>query len=240
MFGVILDTEGGEMLRERILSLLNERGWTIAELSKRSGVPIDTIKNITSGKITDPRLSTLEALADAFGISINCLIGKCPHTPKEKTLLRQYKECDRHGKSIIELVARHEAGAIKSERDATGKHTIPCVKPYGDMHKGILWDSSKTENEYTSNRDSYIGIQMPNDDFAPLYCEGDIVLLEDRIPHDGEIAGVLIHDRAYLRKIIKEKEGYRLKCLHHYGEDIIIKRMDEIIFIGTVNGTIRS
>ena len=228
------------MIRERIAALLNERKWTIAELSKRSGLPIDTIKNITSGKIMDPRLTTLVALSDAFGISINCLIGKCPHTPKEKILLREYRECGKHGKSIIELVARHEAGAIKSERDTKDKHPIPCVKPYGDMHKGILWDSSKTENEYTSNRDSYIGIQMPNDDFAPLYCEGDIVLFEDRIPHDGEIAGILICDRAYLRKIIKEKEGYKLKCLHHYGEDIIIKRMDEITFIGTVNGIIRA
>lgn len=228
------------MIRERIATLLNERGWTIAELSKQSGLSIDTIKNITSGKITDPRLSTLEALSNAFNLSINCLIGKCPHTPKEKILLREYRECGKHGKSIIDLVARYEAGAIKSERNTKEKHPIPCVKPNGDIHRGILWDSSKTENEYTTNLEAYIGVQMPNDDFAPLYCEGDIVLFEDRIPRNGEIAAILIKDRAYIRKVVKEKEGYKFKCLHNYGEDIYIKRMDEITFIGTVNGIIRS
>ena len=228
------------MIRDRIATLSSERGWTLETLSKRSRLSINTIKNMTSGKTTDPRLSTLEALADAYGISINCLIGKCPHTPKEKILLRNYRECGKHGKSTIELVAEYEAGAIKSERNAPGKHLIPCVKPKGDLHKGISWNTGNTDNEYTSIDEAYIGIKMPNDDFAPLYCEDDVILFEDRIPHDGEIAAILIKDRAYIRKIIKEKEGYRLKCLHNHGQDITIKRMDEINFIGTAIGAIRS
>lgn len=228
------------MIRDRMIALLAERGWSLKQFSEISGVPYDTLKNIHMGKTTDPKLSTAADIANAFGISINCLLGKCSHTPSEKILLRSYRECGKHGKSIIDLVARYEAGTIKNERCTKGKHPIPCVKPCGDMHKGILWDSSKTENEYTTNADAYIGVQMPNDDFAPLYCEGDIVLIEDRIPHDGEIAAILIKDRAYIRKVIKEKKGYTFKCLHNYGADIFINRMDEITFIGTVNGIIRS
>lgn len=228
------------MIRERMITLLSERGWSLKQFSEISGVPYDTLKNIHMGKTTDPKLSTAADIAAAFGISINCLLGKCTHTPGEKTLLRNYRECGKHGKSIIELVAKFEAGAIKNERDTMEKHPIPCVQPSGDMHRGILWDTAKTEDVYTSNKNAYIGIQMPNDDFSPLYCENDIVLFEDRIPHNGEIAALLFGERAYIRKVIKETNGYTLKCLHNYGENIIIKRMDEISIIGTATGVIRS
>ena len=228
------------MIRERMITLLAERGWSLKQFSEICGVPYDTLKNIHMGKTTDPKLSTAADIAAAFGISINCLMGKCAHTSQEKMLLRNYRECGKHGRSIIELVAKFEAGAIKNERNTAGKHPIPCVQPNGDMHKGILWDTAKTEDAYTSNPNAYIGIKMPNDDFSPLYCENDIVLFEDRIPHNGEIAALLFGDRAYIRKVIKETNGYVLKCLHNYGENINIKRMDEISIIGTVTGVIRS
>ena len=240
MFGVILDTEGGEMIRERIATLLNENGWTLSELSKRSGLSIDTIKNITSGKITDPRLTTLVALSDAFNISINCLIGKCPHTPAEKAILRNYRSCGKHGKAIIELIARYEAGATKEYRESLDKHTIPCLVPHGDIRKGIIYDTCETIDYITSNNEAYIGITMTNNDLAPKFCKDDVILFENRFPVDGEYAAFLRGDRVYIRKFIEEDGHYRLKCLHNQGEDIVLKRMDEVQYIGACAGVDRA
>jgi transcriptional regulator with XRE-family HTH domain len=240
VFGVGFDTGGGDMIRERFAALLAERGWTLEEFSKRSGLSINTVKNISGGKTIDPQLSTAAIIAETFGISINCLMGKCPHTPQEKELLRLYRETGKHGKSIITLIARYEAGAIKSEREAKDKHPVPCLLPQGDITNGIIYDACKEEEEITSIPEAYSAIKMPNDDLAPMFCEGDIILFEDRIPKSGEYAGILNGDRAFIRKFIKENGQYKFECLHNHGKDIFVKRLDEINFIGTICGVIRN
>ena len=53
--------------------LLNEQGISECELSRRVGVPQQTLHKIFSGKTTDPRISTLKSLADYFSVPINDL-----------------------------------------------------------------------------------------------------------------------------------------------------------------------
>ena len=227
------------MLRQRFVTLLAEKNWSLEYFSEISGVPIETAKNIKLGKTTNPRLDTVEKMAEAFNISINCLIGKCPHTTEEKALLRNYRVCGKHGKSIIELIAKYEATAAKSDRESKDKHKIPCLIPIGDVSKGIIYDACETTEIETVVTEAYVAIMMPTNTFAPYYCKGDIVLFENRFPNDGEYAAFYKEDRAYIRKYMEEGKSYRLKCLHSLGEDIILKRMDEIEYIGTCCGVIR-
>ncbi len=228
------------MLRQRFITLLAEKNWSLEYFSEVSGVPLETAKNIKLGKTTNPRLDTLEKTADAFGISINCLIGKCPHTPEEKALLRNYRICGQHGKSIIQFVSKYEATSAKNERDANGKHKIPCLIPQGDIRKGIVYDACETVEIETAVQEAFVSIKMPNNDLAPMYCKDDIILLENRFPSNGEYAAFYKTDRAYIRKFLEEDGKYRLKCLHSQGEDIVLRRMDEIEYIGTCCGVIRS
>ena len=51
------------------------RGWSLRQLGQRSGVSFANISNIETGKL-DPRLSTLERLARALGISLRDLFSK--------------------------------------------------------------------------------------------------------------------------------------------------------------------
>ncbi len=230
----------GQTISKRLQEILIELGWSKETLAEKSGLPYETIKNIYYGRTPDPKVSTVLAIAEATGHSMNCLMGKCPHTPKEKAILRNYRSCGRHGKDIIELIAKYEAGAVKSDRDALGKHIIPCMIPHGDIRKGIIYDTCETIEIETSMPDAYIGLQMTNNDLAPKYCKGDIILLENRFPQHGEYAAFFRGDRAYIRKFMEEDGLYRLKCLHQQGEDIILKRMDEIQYIGTCCGVVRT
>ncbi len=52
-----------EMMKNR----RNELGWTLQELSERSGVPIGTVQKIFSGTTGSPRYKTLQALEQALG-----------------------------------------------------------------------------------------------------------------------------------------------------------------------------
>ena len=51
------------------------RGWTREELAVHSGVSWSAIAQIELGRRTDVRLSTLSAVADALGVSVDSLIG---------------------------------------------------------------------------------------------------------------------------------------------------------------------
>lgn len=227
------------MLRERFITLLAEKDWSLEYFSEISRVPFETAKNIKLGKTTNPRLDTIEKMAEAFNISINCMIGKCSHTPEERALLRNYRSCGNHGKSIIQLISKYEATSAKGDREAKDKHKIPCLMPKGDIRKGIIYDTCETVEIETSIPEAFVGIMMTNNDLLPMYCKDDILLFENRFPSDGEYAAFYKTDRAYIRKFIEEDKQYRLKCLHSQGEDIVLKRMNEIEYIGTCCGVIR-
>lgn len=230
----------GQIISKRLHEILSELGWSKETLAEKSGLALETVRNIYYGKTPDPKVSTVLAIAEATGHSINCLMGKCPHTPQEKAILRNYRSCGPHGKAIIELIARYEAGSVKSERDSEGKHKIPCMVPHGDIRKGIIYDTCETVEIETSVPEAYIGMQMTNNDLAPKYCKDDIILFENRFPVNGEYAAFIRGDKAYIRKFIEDDGFYRLKCLHNQGEDIILKRMDEVQYIGTCCGVVRT
>ncbi len=230
----------GQILSKRIQEILIDLKWTKETLAEKSGLPVETIKNIYYGRTPDPKVSTVMAIADATGYSMNCLMGKCPHTAKEKVILRNYRSCGVHGKALIELVAKYEAGSVKSERESATKHIIPCMMPYGDMTKGIFYDACETIEIETSVPEAYIAIQIINNEFAPKYCKDDIVLFENRFPKHEETAAFLRGDRVYIRRFIEEDGHYRLKCLHKKDDDIVVKRLDEIDYIGTCCGVIRT
>lgn len=230
----------GRILAERINIIRKELGWSQEVLAEKSGLPYETIKNICTGRTPDPKVSTVMALSEATGFAMNCLMGKCNHTSRERFLLRNYRSCGSHGKSIIELVAKYEAGAVKSDRESLCKHKIPCIVPHGDIRKGIVYDTCETTEIETSLPEAYIAIQIISNDFAPIYCKNDLVLIENRFPANGEYASFFRGDRVYIRKFIEEDGVYRLKCIHSQGEDLILKRMDEIEYIGTCIDVIRT
>lgn len=58
-------------IKARILELLKERDMTQYRLEKLSKVPHSTLTNILKGNVDDCRLSTLIAIAKAFGMSVS-------------------------------------------------------------------------------------------------------------------------------------------------------------------------
>ncbi len=58
-------------VKNRLLSLLEERKMSIHKLATESGVPPSTIKNILYGKSQNPGIVTLKILCDGLGITLN-------------------------------------------------------------------------------------------------------------------------------------------------------------------------
>ena len=227
------------MLCERLRQLTNEKGWSLQQLAEISDLPLETVRNIYYGKTPDPKISTVMKLAKSFNLTVNCLMGQCSHTPQERAILINYRNCGKHGKSIIELIAKYEASAMKKEREKDGRHMIPCIVPEGTVSHGIIYDMCETVEIETDVKEAYIAIRMVSNDLAPTYCKGDILLFENRFPKHGEKAAFYKGDRIYIRRYLEEENQYCLKCLHNCDVDIILKRMDEIDYIGTCVDVVR-
>ena len=64
-----------DIFAERLTDLIREKGWTIAEFSKKIGIPRTTIKGWTL-KIKSPKIDNLCAVADFFGVTTDYLLGR--------------------------------------------------------------------------------------------------------------------------------------------------------------------
>lgn len=228
------------MVTTRLRDLALARGLSLQQVAEMADLPLETVRNIYYGKTPDPKVSTVMKLAKSFGMSVNCFMGQCEHTLHERALIQHYRTCGHHGKSIIELVAKYEALTAKGEREAKEKHAIPCLVPQGDIRAGIVYDTCQTKEIETTVPAAYIAIKMTTNHLAPVYCKDDVILIENRFPDAGECAVFLKGDRVYIRQYLEEAGQYRLRCLHNQGQDIVLRRMDEIEYMGTCIGAVRA
>ncbi|MDO5310909.1 MAG: helix-turn-helix transcriptional regulator [Clostridia bacterium] len=58
------------LVRNRILSLCEEKRFTINRLANESGIAPSTLKNILYGKSKNPGIVTIKVLCDGLGISL--------------------------------------------------------------------------------------------------------------------------------------------------------------------------
>lgn len=64
------------MLSKKIKELRNKAGWSQQKLAEKAGVSYNTITKIEQGAATMPTIQTMIKIADAFGISLDTLVGR--------------------------------------------------------------------------------------------------------------------------------------------------------------------
>ncbi len=233
------------MFSEKVRELMIEQDMSLQKLSDTSGVPFETLRNIYYRKVKDPKLSTAFQLARALGVTVEYLLGENNYTGRdqeEEEILQNYRECGNHGRAVIRIVSRFESKAAKKERMNLHKmkHRIPCLIPIGKVDDGIYYNSCNVVDEYTMIKKGFLAIEITSNNFAPAYCKGDRILLENRFPELGERAVFTDGVKAYFRYFKMEGEMYCLKCLNGRGEDILLRRMDEMDCLGTCISVIRT
>ena len=228
------------MLSEKMRELLASRNMTKEELAELCDLPFETIRNIYYGKTIDPKISTVMKIADAFKLSVNCLMGHSEYTSEEASIIKYYRSCGEHGKSLILLTAKYEATAAKSEREASNRHKIPCLIPHGNISDGIVYDMCEVVEVETVISRAYVSIQITSNDLVPVYFKGDILLFENRFPLDGEYGAFYIGNKAYIRKFMEEDGKYILKSVRKMGKNIELSGLDRLEYIGTCCDIIRA
>lgn len=90
--------------KEKIQQLMRERGWTIYELAKRSGLSPTTISNMYR-RNTQPTIPSLEAMCRAFGITMSQFFLEDDETEalpdEQRALLRRWASLSPGQKELI-------------------------------------------------------------------------------------------------------------------------------------------
>lgn len=90
---------------KRISELTEERGWSNYKLAQKSGLSLSTIANIYR-RHTIPSLATLEAICNAFGITLSQFFSEdldaVPLTPEQKELFDKWANLTPAQKELIE------------------------------------------------------------------------------------------------------------------------------------------
>ncbi|WP_411390721.1 XRE family transcriptional regulator [Pseudomonas sp. MPB23] len=68
-----MTTKENMSIGDRMLAALHKKGWSLSELSRRTGVPQPTIHRIGAGVSANPRRESIEKIARALGVSAEWL-----------------------------------------------------------------------------------------------------------------------------------------------------------------------
>ncbi|MDD5700376.1 MAG: helix-turn-helix transcriptional regulator [Candidatus Nanoarchaeia archaeon] len=64
------------MLEQRLKQLRKKVGWSQQKLAEKAGLSFNVITKIEQGVAKRPTIQTMIKLADAFGISLDALVGR--------------------------------------------------------------------------------------------------------------------------------------------------------------------
>ena len=64
------------MLSKRLKELRKERNWTQQELAQKANISFNAVTKIEQGAAKHPTLKTLLKFAEAFGVTLDDLVGR--------------------------------------------------------------------------------------------------------------------------------------------------------------------
>ena len=85
---------------------LKEKGLTQIQLSNLSGVTLDTIRSIFTGRVKNPRLDTIQAIEKVLEIGEFNPLTREYLTEQEEELLRSFKNLSRENKALISTICK--------------------------------------------------------------------------------------------------------------------------------------
>lgn len=102
--------------KNRIIDLINEKGWTAYRLCKEAGMAQSTLSDILNGKKKNPSANTLNKIATALGVAVDEFFKensikndndeKAQSTPSNPPLtIKEQEKLDKEAQEIVDNLA---------------------------------------------------------------------------------------------------------------------------------------
>jgi transcriptional regulator with XRE-family HTH domain len=163
----------------RLKALLAQRGWSIRTLAARSGISPSQISLVLRGHISYPRISTLQRLCSALGVSESALI-----TPDQST-------------------SRHQAD-LQARQGVT---TVPVVRLVADGRHVETGHTCAVALSHLQGHERLLVAVVNGGGMAPHVMVGDRILFDPDRSGSNEQMVLLLHGAATLAAWRVEREG---------------------------------
>lgn len=176
--------------RRNISLYIEQKDITLQEVSEHADISISTLKSLLYGDAKDCTLSTAIKLARVFSVSVDELVG-CgtisPQTCNSLQTMRQLPESFTH---FVRWCIRFHYDNLKSHN--VSKRAIEVMQPDIGGEGNLKMTNQMEFLDISDLGDDirpkiFMGIRIPSDMYAPIYFEGDILLIaNDRVPRQRE------------------------------------------------------
>ncbi len=110
-----------ETYLDRIKLLKSKQKMTNEQLAEKSGIPLGTLSKLLAGMNDSPKLSSLVAICNALGCTLEYVVSGIPENTNNYTLdalessvIETYRTLDVWGRSLVKSVAEQEAARCRS------------------------------------------------------------------------------------------------------------------------------
>ena len=233
-----------------IKKLKKEKNLTNEALAEISGISLGTVNKLFAGASSDPKFSTLCALSDAFGVSIDEMMGRKKSEDadfsKNENFVK-YMELGEEGRILVNRVIAEEYERVLREQ-STVTYSLDVPKTRSIRLYNI--SASAGTGSYLSSADytnislystpvtdeADFAIKVYGDSMLPKFTSGDILLVKSASSIDvGEYGIFSVDGDSYVKKF----GGDRLISLNPSYRDIMLSEFNQTVCFGKVLGKLK-
>ncbi len=233
-----------------IKKIKKEKALTNEALSEKSGISAGTLNKLLSGASADPKFSTLCALSDALGVSIDEMTGRKKSAEPsyiKNEYFQKYMELDEEGRAAVDRVLEREHERILREQavttyslDMPKTRTIKLYNIAASAGTGSYLSSSDYTNisvySTPATDEADFAVKVYGDSMLPKFSSGDILLVKSEESVDeGEFGIFSVDGESFVKKFGSD----RLISLNPDYSDIKLSEFNQIVCFGRVLGKLK-
>ena len=176
--------------RRNVSLYIDQKDITLQEVADLADISISTLKSFLYGNSKDCNLSMAVRLARVFGVSVDELIGAGTIHPQACNSLQTLRQLPESFTHFVRWCIKYHYDNISCKNFSERAVEVMNVDISNEGNMVLsnqlqIMDISELSNEIRPK--AYLGIRIPNDMYAPIFFEGDILLLaNDRRPKNKE------------------------------------------------------
>lgn len=216
-----------EMLKQR----RKELKLTQSDIARELNITRQSYFTWENGK-TKPNSQNIEKLADILGVSSS-------YFESEYKIVNTYLQLNSLNREKVEHYAE-ELLTVQEENKVVSLYSIKVIDDI-ELSAGLgesIYDESESVEVFADKDYSYdIATWIKGDSMEPIYLSGEVALIrEGGFDYDGAVYAVIWNERAYIKKVYLEEDGYRLVSLNTDYPDMFASAEDNPRIVGKIIG----
>lgn len=202
-----------------------------AEIARQLGISRQSYFTWENGK-TKPNGKNIDKLADILGVPTS-------YFESEYKIVKTYLQLNAINREKVEDYAE-DLLTLQQQDNVVELYSIHVLDEVA-LSAGIgesIYGESESVEVFSEKDYSYdVATWIKGDSMEPVYLSGEVALIrEGGFDYDGAVYAVVWNERAYIKKVYLEDEGYRLVSLNPDYSDMFASAEDNPRIVGKIIG----